>query len=302
MGSGSYSHESYTRLASSKAYGAKSAREIFSNSMNIKNDSRSFNKSVRTYNVDKVDETMINIGVRQSVDSEEHPNTTPIIIAFDVTGSMGRIPHMMIKEYLPKILLTLQEAGVPDPQVMFMAFGDQYSDYHPIQATQFESDTEKIQNSLESLYLEGGGGGNGGESPALAYAIAGYHTEIDSWYKRGKKGFMFTISDEPCHPQLESEAQVEHLGYEKGTKSKSAAEIISKAKEQYNIFHLHMDDGAYSVRSVESSWKELLGDHFLHCKSSELLEVIPKLILENIEVTSETTSDKTSESKEEYSY
>lgn len=45
---------------------------------------------------------MVSVGVRECRDSEEHPETTPIIIALDVTGSMGRIPHDLVKNQLPK--------------------------------------------------------------------------------------------------------------------------------------------------------------------------------------------------------
>lgn len=40
---------------------------------------------------------------------------------------------------------------------------------------------EKIVNSLEEFVLEGGGGGNAGESYLLAHIIAGYHTEEEIW-------------------------------------------------------------------------------------------------------------------------
>jgi len=72
------------------------------------------------------------------------------------------------------------QLGVKDPQLLFMAVGDHEYDRYPIQVGQFESDTEKIVNSLEEFVLEGGGGGNAGESYLLAHIIAGYHTETDS--------------------------------------------------------------------------------------------------------------------------
>lgn len=34
--------------------------------------------------------------IRECRDSEEHPESLPIIIALDVTGSMGMVPHSLI--------------------------------------------------------------------------------------------------------------------------------------------------------------------------------------------------------------
>lgn len=276
MGSGSYSDMAYRSFASSRNYAKSSISEIFSRSMDRSNSLQSFNTGARAYN--KVKDAMTSVGIRECRDSEEHPNVTPIIIAFDVTGSMGRIPHLLIKDQLPKIMNFLQEVNVPDPQVMFMAIGDHYSDDYPIQTGQFEADTEKILNTLQSLYLERGGGGNGGESYSLAWLIAGYHTETDSWYKRHKKGFLFTIGDEPIHPTLESEFLVKGLGYEKGAEDISTPEALFKAKEQYHVFHIHVTDGCYSLRAISASWKELLGDNLLSCDSSEISTIISSTI------------------------
>lgn len=53
------------------------------------------NVNARNYNT-QVKPEMINTGVRESRDSNEHPETTPIIIALDVTGSMRRTPQFVI--------------------------------------------------------------------------------------------------------------------------------------------------------------------------------------------------------------
>ena len=101
-----------------------------------------------------------NVGTR---DSAEHPHTTPIIIALDVTGSMYDTPEHMIKEQFPKLMEKLEQLGVQDPQLLFMAIGDHEYDNYPIQTGQFESDTNKILDSLQSFYLEGRGGPNYGK-------------------------------------------------------------------------------------------------------------------------------------------
>lgn len=77
--------------------------------------------------------------VREARDSEEHPNSFPIIIALDVTGSMGRIPYELITEGFPKLMKKIMDEGVQDLQVCFVGIGDHYTDRAPIQVGQFES-------------------------------------------------------------------------------------------------------------------------------------------------------------------
>lgn len=173
--------------------------------------------------------------------------------------------------------------------------GDHEFDRYPIQVGQFESDTEKILNSLESLVIEGGGGGNAGESYLLAHIVAGYHTETDSWFKRHTKGFLFTIGDEPNLQGIPGNSLTEILGYQKGAGSISANEAILKAQEQYHVFHIHITNASYGTRVAES-WKNLLGQNVLMCKSDEVDKVIAKAIKDNYEepVYAETPSDASS--------
>lgn len=88
------------------------------------------NVDARTYNT-QIKPEMVDTGVRESRDSSEHPETTPIIIALDVTGSMRRTPHEMIKDNFPKLMDALMQLGIKDPQLLFMAVGDhEYDNYH----------------------------------------------------------------------------------------------------------------------------------------------------------------------------
>lgn len=172
MGSGSYSFAVYASLASDRGYATKSADAVFTNhSLSAKSDIKLSNVDARTYNT-QIKPEMVDTGVRESRDSSEHPETTPIIIALDVTGSMRRTPHEMIKDNFPKLMDALMQLGIKDPQLLFMAVGDHEYDNYPIQVGQFESDTEKIINSLEEFVLEGGGGGNAGERAEWDYKTA----------------------------------------------------------------------------------------------------------------------------------
>ena len=65
------------------------------------------------------------VSVREARDSVANPNSTPIIIALDVTGSMGIIPEYMIKEGLGTLVEEIiKRKPVSDPQIMFMGVGD----------------------------------------------------------------------------------------------------------------------------------------------------------------------------------
>src|ERR1700677_2612750 len=113
-----------------------------------------------------IDNAMSPFGVlvRESRDSVDHPNSFPIVLGLDVTGSMGSVPNFLVKEGLPKIMDKIFQGGEKDPQVLFVAVGDHECDRSPLQVGQFESNDELLDKWLKDVYLENGGGGNGGES------------------------------------------------------------------------------------------------------------------------------------------
>lgn len=296
MGSGSWSKAAYAAYSDTNNLTSRGVSATFLNTATTTaNAINSLNINARSYNKNVADYQMT-VGVRECRDSEEHPNTTPIIVAFDVTGSMGRIPHKMVNDLLPKLMLDLEDAGVTDPELLFMAFGDHLYDRAPIQVTQFESDTEKICKNLTELYLEGGGGGNDHESPIMAWIVAGYHTEIDSWYKRHKKGFLFTISDEGCNPDVTPVYLKKFMGYEDGCKTITAAEALEKAEEQYNVYHIHVKDGHHRYMP---SWNEILGEHVIKCNSDDINKVISNIVIDKFYNKSDSV-DKVESSEFKY--
>jgi hypothetical protein len=100
------------------------------------------------------------VRVRESRDSAAHPASFGVVFALDVTGSMGDIPVMLAKTQLPTFMTEIMDLGVKDPQIMFMAVGDAFSDSAPLQVGQFESAAAEMDRWLTLSYLEGGGGGS----------------------------------------------------------------------------------------------------------------------------------------------
>lgn len=213
--------------------------------------------------------------VRESCDGVDHPKSFPIIIALDVTGSMGIVPEKLIKEGFPEIMKKIMDEGVEDPQVCFVGIGDHYTDNAPIQVGQFESSDELTEKWLKAIWLEGGGGGNDGESFQLAYYFAARHTKIDSFIKRNKKGVLITIGDDACHGVIDERTAKNLFG--DGEKDVTTSEILEEAKKQWDVYHINLMDYLGQHDYVRTNWKNLLGDHCIETESGDGKD-IPSII------------------------
>lgn len=204
-----------------------------------------------------------NVDIRESRDSQLHPDSVPIIVALDVTGSMGSIPENLIKNKLGALMNTLIDNGILDPQIMFMAIGDHISDDYPLQVGQFESGTIELDDCLSKIFIERGGGGQNRESYPLAWYFAARHTSIDSFEKRQEKGFLFTIGDEGFHDQMAADLLQAKCGY-KGRENLTASSLLNEVCRSYFVFHIHANEASYhNDPFVFSQWKGLLGERFL---------------------------------------
>lgn len=204
------------------------------------------------------------IAVRESRDSEDNPSSTPIILASDVTGSMGMIAHELMSHGLNTLATEIYERRpVLDPHIMVMAVGDAKTDYAPLQATQFEADI-RIADQVRRLWLEGNGGGNGGESYSAAHAFAGLRTDTDSLRRRGKRGYLFTIGDEPIHDGL-TRGEMARIFGGHAERGLSARECLRLAQEGYDVFHVVVMEGyaATGLDHVLRTWKPLLPERVL---------------------------------------
>ena len=251
MGGGFYSFD--RAQARSANYQTRSREEIFSNRA--------------------IDPLMVIKGkVRESCDSEEHPNSYPIIIGLDVTGSMGQVPENLIKEAFPEIMKTIMEKGVEHAQICFVGIGDHYSDDAPIQVGQFETSDELTEKWLKAIYIEGGGGGNNGESYQLAWYFAAYHTKIDSFEKRGIKGTLITIGDEPCHASISGKQLKELFG--EGESEALTSDLLNAVQKKWDVYHINVNDWTSDNYGSPRKWRELIGqDRLALSESMESKEI-----------------------------
>lgn len=173
--------------------------------------------------------------IRECCDSQDHPRTVPVILALDVTGSMGDASAEVAKR-MNEVMTGLYET-IPDVEFLIMGIGDLSYDRAPIQISQFEADI-RIAEQLDRVYLEHGGGGNSFESYTAAWYMGLYHTRLDCW-KRGEKGLIITMGDEPMNPYLPREALAKVTG-DRVERDVETAPLYRQVSVKYEIHHLHV--------------------------------------------------------------
>jgi hypothetical protein len=233
--------------------------------------------------------------LRECCDSEEHPNTIPIIIALDVTGSMGNVPDGFIREEMSKMMSGFYEAGLKDTQILFVGIGDHECDQAPLQVGQFEADDQLLDKWLKDIYLEGGGGGNAGESYLLAWYYGARHTKLESFINRNQKGLLFTIGDEPTLEKFPASAQKQIFGDNGVYKDVTADELLIEASEKFDVYHFHLTETYSGSRKfVQDGWKERLKDRCIILDSfKEIAGEISRLVKERETGSGQVTSAPT---------
>lgn len=269
MGSGTVSHSSMRSYASSlgRSYDTTTGRT-----------------TGQTFEAQHIDPSLNprKFTVRECVNSEEHPNTIPVILGLDVTGSMGEACSETAAA-LGTIIMNLYKK-FQDIEFCMMGIGDLAYDSAPIQMSQFESDI-RIAESLDKIYMEQGGGGNGFESYTAAWYMGVKRTKLDCFDKQGRKGVIITMGDEPLNPYLPAR----HLNvYVNGTEEKDVEtkELYFQASKKFDIFHIAVDSphDCYQryKRDVDNSFGQFLGTRYKVATIDSLAQVIEDCITESV--------------------
>lgn len=229
----------------------------------------------------------LKITVRESCDSDVFPNSTPIIIGLDVTGSMSRILKVVAEKLGLLVSQIYDRKPVSDPQIMFSAIGDSMCDTAPLQVTQFETDI-RIAEQLTDLYFEQGGGGNNFESYPLIWYFADKHTKIDSFDKRGKKGYIFTMGDDG-YPAKLTKKEIERFIGDDIPEDISVEQLFNQVNTRYEVFHLMLEEGGTARYMQPDKWRELMGERAIRVTD---YTKIPEIIISILETTSGKTVDE----------
>lgn len=274
MGGGAWTTDTYTRRAAAKSAAGKSTFDY----SDTAHRTRVFNVHPDLDPAWKAGNASPFAGkpVRESRDSDEHPESLPIAVLFDVTGSMGRIPQAL-QAKLPKLYGLLLEKGyVEHPQILFGAIGDATCDRVPLQIGQFESDN-RADDNLENFILEGGGGGQTHESYELGAYFMARHTETDAWDKRGKKGYLFFIGDERNYPKVNAKMAASLIGV--GPQEDISTEALYlELQQKWEVYFLFAEQGSYSAEEIigqldpisgDPTWRMLLSQNALVLEDAE---------------------------------
>lgn len=274
MGAGSWTTSSFKDYSVSKGMGL-SARGVVtgmdSNQDNFK--ARRLNAALDPKNV-----------IRECCDSDEHPETIPVILGLDVTGSMGDAAVEVAKKL--NVIMTKLFENIKDVEFMIMGIGDLAYDDSPIQASQFESDI-RIAEQLDKLYFEFGGGGNSYESYSAAWYFGLYHTMLDCW-NRGKRGIIITMGDEMLNPYLPVKGW--HSGLAEATGDKlqgdiETRELYKDTSDKFDIYHLNVLHDSWSRNRSESAKKSfeavLAPGHYKEVTLDTIADAIVDIIVES---------------------
>lgn len=224
--------------------------------------------------------------IRECCNSDEHPNTVPVILALDVTGSMGSACDECAAS-VSALMKDLYEQ-FKDIEVCVMGVGDFECDDAPLQVSQFESDI-RVAEQMDMVYLEKGGGGNGYESYTAPWWYGLYRTKLDAFDKQGRKGIIITMGDEPLNPVLPKDAILEHLGEgEEKEVVYDTKNLYKLASKKFDIYHITVSDGRtnynndrrhYYEEKVDKSFKDVIGeDNYIISSVDSLKNNIVKLI------------------------
>lgn len=230
-----------------------------------------------------------NIAKREAMDSVDHPNSTPIIVGLDVTGSMSRVLRSVIDNLNTFVENIYSRNIVPDPQVCFMGIGDADFDRAPLQVTQFESDI-RIAESLRDIWLEQAGGGNDFESYTLPWFFAQNHVYADAIEKRGKKGYLFTMGDECCPARI-TKAQIKKVfGYDIEEADIPTEDLLAQVSQNWEVYHLVITEGNfYSGRyrdhdgpqKIKNTWGKYLEERCIYVTD---MTKIPEILVSILQV------------------
>jgi hypothetical protein len=179
-----------------------------------------------------------------------------IVFGIDVTGSMSEWPKEIF-DRLPLFYQTLSQYR-PDLEVSFGAIGDANSDQYPLQVNNFGKGVA-LEDHINALFPEGGGGGQTSES----YELFGYFALAHVKMPKAVSPFLFICGDEKFYNKIQPD-QVEFYMGDKLNAALDTKTVLNKLMQKYDLFYLSKpygdgDDNA-TTKAVRKHWADAIGE------------------------------------------
>jgi len=179
---------------------------------------------------------------------------SPLVIACDVTGSMGEWPATIFSK-LPYLEKEGQEYLGESMEISFAAIGDAVKgDKYPLQVRPFVQGTG-LADEIKALVIEGGGGGGGQESYDLA---AEYYAENVDMPNAVRRPIFIFIGDEGLYDEL-TPSNAQDYAQVKLKQNINLEEIFNNLKKTYNVYVVRKSYGS-SDSYIQAQWARLIGE------------------------------------------
>eukprot|EP00771_Trimastix_marina_P001043 gnl/Trimastix_PCT/2088.p1 GENE.gnl/Trimastix_PCT/2088~~gnl/Trimastix_PCT/2088.p1 ORF type:complete len:304 (+),score=46.78 gnl/Trimastix_PCT/2088:106-1017(+) len=190
----------------------------------------------------------------------------PVIVALDVTGSMGEWAKIIWAKLPMFYGQLLMQGYLEEPGLMFAGVADAYDCQRPLQVTEFAQGSE-IDCQLSKMCTFLSGGGNNRESYALACWYFLSRIQFPN-LEPGTKPYLFLTGDEG----LFDEVLVDHIRSFYGVEGIPEAnvkteDLFRQMRDKFEIFLLHKNYGTSTSASnlafnerVKAQWVRMLGE------------------------------------------
>ncbi len=188
--------------------------------------------------------------------------SSPIVYAFDITGSMGKLPQI-IWDKMPMIVGQISARNyLSEFQICLAAIGDAgRGDSAPVQVGSFSSPRE-ADLWFKKIYLEGGGGGNNIES----YELVAYYFAYMASFPNATHPFCLFTGDEGVYNTIPADRIKQYLDPNYSGTDLNTKDVFKDLLDKFNgnVFcvHRYYDRGD---SDVVSQWKSLLGNGRVVC-------------------------------------
>lgn len=184
----------------------------------------------------------------------------PLVVACDVTGSMGESPATIFSK-CPYLDLEGKEYLGEDMAICFAAIGDAYTDTYPLQIRPFVRGLE-LKTQLEELIIEGNGGGQTRESYDLAALYFSQHANLPNaihpiFIFIGDEGLYDFVNPEQAARWAKTEVQ-QRMSYQ---------DVLAALKQKFSVYIIRQpysktgtDEMSDADKVIHAQWAAALGE------------------------------------------